>query len=499
MSQSHDAPALSERAACSLNSIMGTTMRVLKFGGTSVGSAAAISNTADILAAQRAQDERIVGVFSAMSGITNLLLSRADAAAHGDSEGVDAVRADLLAPHYAALFELVEDADRRRQTEALIAHHADEVSRLLYSIYVLRECTARARDRIASFGERMSTLLVAATLEDRGIAAQAIPSDTLIVTDSAFGNASPLLDRTTFRTRSTLEPLFQAGVMPIVTGFFGADEQGLTTTLGRGGSDYSAAILGYALDADEVQIWTDVDGVLTADPRVVPEAQMLDRVSYAEATELAYFGAKVIHPKTMHPAVEKGIPIRIQNTFNPDHVGTLIGADAPGQANGDNGTRRPAKALASVTGFAAVTVFGRGQIGVTDTTSRIFRAVGRTNANVYMISQASSQHSLTFLLEESYVAAIERELRAEFAADLELGRVESIAVDRDLAIVAVIGERMRGTPGVAGRVFSTLGAAGINIIAIAQGSSELNISCAIAGNEATRAVRALHEAFELAR
>ncbi len=474
-------------------------MRILKFGGTSVGSAAAISHTAGILAAQRAQDDRVVGVFSAMSGITNLLLSRADAAAHGDSEGVDAVRADLLAPHFAALFELVEDSDRRRQAEATISGYADEVSRLLYSIYVLRECTSRARDRIASFGERMSSVLIAATLEDRGIPAHAVPADRLIVTDSVFGSASPLLDRTSERARSVLEPLFHARIMPVVTGFFGADEQGLTTTLGRGGSDYSAAILGYALDADEVQIWTDVDGVLTADPRIVPDARMLDRISYAEATELAYFGAKVIHPKTMHPAVEKGIPIWIRNTFKPDQPGTMIGPAAPGWPNGESGNRRPAKALASVTGLAAVTVAGRGQIGVTDTTARIFRAIGRTSANVYMISQASSQHSLTFVLDEAQAGAVERELRAEFEIDLDRGRVESIEVDRDLAIVAVIGERMRGTPGVAGRVFSTMGANGINIIAIAQGSSELNISCAIAGNEATRAVRALHDAFELAR
>ena len=473
-------------------------MRVLKFGGTSVGSAAAISNTVDILAAQRELDERVVGVFSAMSGITNLLLSRADAAAHGDSEGVDAVRADLLAPHYAALFDLVEDSDRRRQAEATVAGYADEVARLLYSIYVLRECTARARDRIASFGERMSSVLIAAALEDRGIPAQAVPADRLIVTDSVFGSASPLLDRTAERARSTLEPIFQAHVMPVVTGFFGADEQGITPAVGRGGSDYSAAILGYALDADEVQIWTDVDGVLTADPRIVPEARMLDRISYAEATELAYFGAKVIHPKTMHPAVEKGIPIWIRNTFRPDQPGTMIGPAVLGRPNGENGSRRPAKALASVTGLAAVTVAGRGQIGVTDTTARIFRAIGRTSANVYMISQASSQHSLTFVLDDGQVGAVERELRAEFEVDLERGRVESIEVDRDLAIVAVIGERMRGTPGVAGRVFSTMGANGINIVAIAQGSSELNISCAIAGSEATRAVRALHEAFELA-
>jgi aspartate kinase len=464
-------------------------MLVMKFGGTSVGSAAAIAQTVEILA-EHAARERVVGVVSAMSGVTNALLAKAAAAAAGDSEGVDAARAALLAPHRAALLELLPNGDRRRDAEAALGALADEVARLLYSVYVLRELSPRASDRIVSFGERMSSVLVAAVLNERGTPAQAVPSDKLIVTDSMYGGASPLLDRTCARAQATLQPIFAAGLLPVVTGFFGADERGITTTLGRGGSDYSASILGHALDADEIWIWTDVDGVLTADPRLVPEAHTLGAISYAEATELAYFGAKVIHPKTMHPAVERNIPIWIKNTFRPDAPGTKIGPEA---ANG-----HIAKAIASISGLAAITVEGRGQIGVSDVTARIFSALGRTSVNVYMISQASSQHSVTFIVGGDEADEALAALRAEFEIDLERGRVLSIAVDPDLAIVAVVGGGMRGTPGVAGRTFSTMGAEGINIVAIAQGSSELNISFVISAGEVSRAVTALHRAFNIA-
>lgn len=468
-------------------------MLVMKFGGTSVGNAAAISQTVDILTHYAAQ-RRVIGVVSAMSGITNTLLAKADAAAAGDSEGVDAARAALLAPHRAALVELIPPGDRRRDTEASLGALADEASRLLYSVYVLRELSPRASDRIVTFGERMSSVLVAAVLNERGVPAQAVPADRLIVTDSVFGSAAPLLDKTRERAQATMRPIFDAGLLPVVTGFFGADERGITTTLGRGGSDYSGSILGYALDADEIWIWTDVDGVLTADPRLVPDAQTLPAITYAEATELAYFGAKVIHPKTMHPAVEREIPIWIKNTFRPEEPGTRIGPEGDGRD-----THPLATAIASISGLAAITVEGRGLLGVSDVTARIFSAIGRTNANVYMISQASSQHSVTFIVQGSQVDAALSALHSEFETDLQRGRVLSIVADRDLAIVAVVGGGMRGTPGVAGRIFGTMGRENINIVAIAQGSSELNISFVIAAGEVSRAVTALHETFVLGR
>lgn len=464
-------------------------MLVMKFGGTSVGNAAAISQTVDILA-HHAANGPVVGIVSAMSGITNTLLATAAAAEAGDSETVETSRATLLAPHRHALLELLPSGQRRRLTEANLATLVDEAARLLYSIYVLRELSPRARDRLVSFGERMSSIVVAAALEERGVPAQSVPADELIVTDSKFGSAAPKFDQTRTKARTTLQPLFENGVTPVVTGFFGADETGLTTTLGRGGSDFSASILGNVLDAEAVWIWTDVDGVLTADPRIVPDARTLDVISYDEATELAYFGAKVIHPKTMHPAAEAGIPLWIKNTFRPDQPGTRIDTESA--------PLPVAKAIASISGMAAVTVQGRGQIGVSDVTARIFASVGATGANVYMISQASSQHSVTFIVQDTEAAMVLAALEQEFAGDLQSERVLSVTLNDDLAIVAVVGAGMRGTPGVAGRVFSTMGENSINIVTIAQGSSELNISFVIAQADVAQAVNTLHTAFAIA-
>lgn len=461
-------------------------MRVMKFGGTSVGDADAIARTATIISRHAGQGA-VVAVVSAMSGITNTLLTTADAAARGDSETVETARAIILAPHRTALLQLVPGGERQRQTLAALGTLVDEVARLLYSIYVLRELSPRAKDRIVSFGERLSSVLVAAYLNETGTLAQAVDADQVIVTDSEFGSAAPLLELTRTQAQTTLQPLLASGVTPIITGFFGADQQGLTTTLGRGGSDFSASILGNALDAEEVWIWTDVDGVMTADPRLVPDAQTLERISYAEATEMAYFGAKVIHPKTMYPAQERNVPIWIKNTFRPEHPGTRIGPEA---SDGP-----VAKAIASISSVAIVTVEGRGQIEVSNVTARVFTAVGRTDANVYMISQASSQHSVSFIVRNVDVSAVVAALQREFAEDLRSRRVLSISDDRDLAIIAVVGGGMRGTPGVAGRVFATMGREQINVVAIAQGSSELNISFAVADGEVARAVSALHAAF----
>lgn len=458
----------------------------MKFGGTSVGSAEAIAGAARILAAEQ-QRGPVVAVVSAMSGMTNTLLDAAEAAVQGDSETVETARAMLLAPHRTAINKLLPSGERRRQVSATIGTLVDEAARLLYSIYVLRELSPRARDRLVSFGERMSSVLVAAHLEECGTPARAVNADKVIVTDSVFGSAAPLLELTRERAAENLKPLIGNGILPVVTGFFGANQEGLTTTLGRGGSDFSASILGNALSADEVWIWTDVDGVMTADPRLVPEARTLEALSYDEATELAYFGAKVIHPKTMYPAAEAGIPIWIKNTFNPAAAGTRIGPDSP------DGT--VAKAIAAVPGLAVVTVEGRGLIEVSRVTARIFAAVGQTDANVYMISQASSQHSVSFIVRNQDVPAVEAALAREFAEDIDRRRVLSIEVEPDLAIIAVVGAGMRGTPGVAGKVFGTMGSHGINIVTIAQGSSELNISFAVAEKDAARAVPALHTAF----
>ncbi len=460
--------------------------RIMKFGGTSVGDAPAIMRTARILQTH-ASSEPVVAVVSAMSGVTNLLLECGAAAVAGDSGAVETARALILEPHRKALTSLVPGGERMRQTSAALGTLVDEAARLLYSVYVLRELSPRAKDKLVSFGEKMSSLILAAHLSELGVSAEAVSADRLIVTDDVFGNASPILDATRQRANPILNEMLDRGILPVVTGYFGATTDSLTTTLGRGGSDFSASILGNALDASEVWIWTDVDGVMTADPRIVSDARTLDELSYNEATELAYFGAKVIHPKTMYPAADHGMPIWIKNTFSPTEPGTRIGPTIDDS--------RSAKAVASISSLAAITVEGRGLIDVSSVTTRIFGAVGRTGANVFMISQASSQHSVSFIVGDGDAEGVFVALTDEFEHDLARQRVLSVQVDRDVAIIAVVGAGMRGTPGVAGRVFSTMGEEGINIIAIAQGSSELNISFVVAGEDVSAAVLALHRVF----
>ena len=466
-------------------------LRVMKFGGTSVGSVDAVRQVTQILADAYRQGDRVAAVVSAMSGVTNQLLEAAAQAAAGNDQAHTQLRQALIERHRDTATALLTDSQRQHETIAQITALADRCSRLVESVHVLGHLSRRAEDWIASFGERMAAVLVAAALNQAGIPAEPVESDQIIVTDDQFGNASPLLDVTRERAHNILVPLLERGMLPVVTGYFGATLNGAVTTLGRGGSDYSAAILGYALDADEVWIWTDVDGVMTADPRLVPEARTLPAISYAEAAELAYFGAKVIHPRTMQPAASRGIPIWIKNTFNPDHPGTRIGPETV-----PNGS--VVKAITAIPGISVITVEGSSFLSVADVTARVFEAVAKTGANVYMIFQASSQHSLGFAVRQHEAAMVHAALTREFELDLHKGLIARISEDSQLAIVAVVGAGMKGTPGVAGRVFNTLGQAGINIVAIAQGSSELNISFVIAEHEVARAVPAIHAAFGLA-
>lgn len=462
---------------------------VMKFGGTSVGSAAALDQSARILATAWQSGDQVVAVVSAMSGVTNLLLDTVASAADGHPGAGDTLRTELIERHRVVIQELIQSTERQEQTEQAVGDLAERCARLVESVHVLRDLSPRVRDLVISYGERMSSVVVAALLADRGVPAESVDSDRVIVTDDAFGNATPLLDRSRERAEEVLRPLLARKVVPVVTGFFGATDSGVVTTLGRSGSDYSASIVGHAIQADEIWIWTDVDGVMTADPRLVPDARTLPAISFDEATEMAYFGARVIHPRTMQPAAEAAIPIMIKNTFNPDHPGTRISANSS-----EHGS---ARAITTISDVSVVTVEGGGFVGVAGITARVFSAVGNADINVYMISQASSQHSLSFVVPGRDGQAVVRILETEFEFDLYRQRVLRIWEDPRLAVVAVVGAGMRGTPGVAGRVFQTLGSESINIVAIAQGSSELNISCVVSMDDVRRAVRALHDAFHL--
>ncbi|MDQ7028306.1 MAG: aspartate kinase [Ardenticatenia bacterium] len=461
---------------------------VMKFGGTSVGSPEAIRRTVELLRRWHAGGDQVIAVVSAMRGVTDRLIQAAAAAAQGDTE-IPATAREHLWQRHAEAVEVLLGAGYHPVLD-FIDRELESFSNLCAAITVLGEVTPRAMDLISSLGERFSAHLVAAVLQANGTPGEAIMADEIVVTDDTFGAANPQLDLTTERVRARVIPLLERGGVPVVTGFMGATPEGYVTTLGRGGSDYTAAILGYAVDADEVWIWTDVDGVMTADPRIVPDARTLRRISYTEAAEMAYFGAKVLHPKTVRPAVEKGIPIRIVNTFNPDHPGTLIVKDSVRDG-------RAVKAVTMIPRLALITVEGRGMLGVPGVAARVFEAVAHEGVSVLMISQSSSEQSICFLVEENAGERVVHALEQAFAKELEQGHIDRIWAEHNVVIIAAVGAGMRHTPGVAATIFGALGERRINVLSIAQGSSEYNLSLVVSDQDAHEAVRAIHAAFQL--
>ncbi|MEJ5226075.1 MAG: aspartate kinase, partial [Anaerolineales bacterium] len=357
---------------------------------------------------------------------------------------------------------------------------------LCRAMAVLGEATPRGLDAVASLGERMSIRLLAAVIEAAGVRAAPIEATQLIVTNRNFQNAHPDFAATTERTRAVLLPLLQQGIVPVVTGFIGATPEGAVTTLGRGGSDYSAAILGAVLPADDVWIWTDVDGVMSADPRLVPEARTLPEISYSEVAELAYYGAKVLHPKTVRPVVDAGIGLRICNTFNPSHPGTRL------VAHSANGNGHVIKAVTAIKKQRLVTIEGRGMLGVPGVAARAFGAVAATGTSVPLITQASSEQSICFAVPSESAPAVLTALEQAFAAELASDDIDRVWATEDVSIITVVGAGMRHTPGVAGKVFGQLGGQGVNVLAIAQGSSEVSISMVVSAADTEPAVRALH-------
>lgn len=463
---------------------------VMKFGGTSVGSADALKNVVKIVSDARQNGHEIVVVVSAMSGVTNLLLDAAYQAEVGHEDVAHRAKAEIGHKHAEATLHFLDHTPERDAVLATISSLLDEFAALCHGIRVLGELTPRALDVIGGLGERMNAPQVAAILNQAGLPAESIEATQLIVTDNCFGSAVPLVEATGLNTPAKLRPLLEAGKIPVVTGYIGATEDGIPTTLGRGGSDYSATILGRALEADEVWIWTDVNGVITADPRVVPEAHPISHLSYAEISELSYFGAKVLHSQAIRPARRVNMPVRILNTFEPDHPGTLITADYK-----NNG--KTVKAVTAIKNMSLVTVSGPGMIGITGVAGRTFTAVARTGTNVLMISQASSEQSICFVIPTPDVPKVVASLEAELVREIERRDLEQIKWEENTVILAVVGAGMKGQPGVSGRLFSALGQEKINIIAIAQGSSEFNISLVVAQGEADLAVKAIHRAFML--
>jgi len=466
-------------------------IRVMKFGGTSVGDAIRIRRAAEIVATA-SKDSSVVAVVSAMGGVTNRLAEAAQASAAGNRDTAVQIAETLRKQHQEAVKDLVSNDDRRFLLIAEIEKIIEQVTGLCYGTALLRELTPRVLDEILSTGERLSARLLANALCELGLKGVAVEATELIVTDNISGRADPLMPQTREKAAARLLPLIADDLVPVVTGFIGATAEGMLTTLGRGGSDYSATILGAALDAAEVIIWTDVDGVLTADPRLVPEARTLREISYNEAAELAYFGAKVLHPKTLRPVSEACIPAWIRNSFVPARQGTKITATG-------HPTARGGKAITAISGVSLITVGGRGIVGLPGVAGKTFSAVANAQANVLLISQSSSQNDICFIINSEDEARTVEMLRQAFAFDLAHQQIEHITVNPDIAIVAVVGDRMRGTPGISGRTFSALGRRAINIIAIAQGSSEYNVSFVVEASMMGDAVLTLHSEFGLQR
>jgi len=461
---------------------------VMKFGGTSVGNARRMQEVAEIVS--HSDFEQRVVVVSAMSGITDLLLSAAHAAADKKHHDFMAAQQAIQTAHHTAIEELALPADQAKHLTAAVNELLEELAHVLESIYALGELSNRAQDLIVSFGERLNIHLVAAALAQKSTPARPVETTKLIVTSNEFGNAQPQLDKSTPKATRVLGKLLDEGIVPVVTGFIGATTDGITTTLGRGGSDYSATILGYCLSAKEVWIWTDVSGVMTADPRLIPHAHTLPILSYEEAAELSYFGAKVLHPLTMVPAALKNIPIIIKNTFQPDDPGTKISKQA--QRTKDGG-----KAITTMKNLSLITVQGKGMTGVPGVAAKVFGTIAAANINVLFISQASSEYNISLVVRHDDGTEAMRILQQTFGTELAKNNIETVKLENNLAIVAVVGEGMKGHPGVAGKTFASLGEEGINIIAIAQGSSERNISLVIAQEDIPVAVRAVHDAFHL--
>lgn len=458
-------------------------MKILKFGGSSIGTAESIENLLGILKELYAKGERPITVLSAMSGVTNLLTTLAEDAANGQE--FQRSLEELEAKHFLVVKKLIAV---RNQNPVLtqLKIYFNELEELLQSVYSLRELSFQSKDLIISYGERCSAYMVSKIAEQFFPESKYVDSREFLKTDSRFGNAQVDLSLTEDLVKSFFNE--NAGKMLFVTGFIASDEKGRATTLGRGGSDYTAAILGSILDAERIEIWTDVEGMLTADPRIVKKAFPLPVLSYTEAMELSYFGAKVIYPPTMIPAFLKKIPIVIRNTFNPTFPGTVIQHDS-------GKSTFPIKGISSIDSVSVLNLLGSGMIGKAGFSGRLFTLLARKQINVILITQSSSEHSITFAVHPGDAIRAKRLIEQEFELELEAKKLLPLEIENDLSVLAIVGENMKQTPGMSGKLFHALGRNGVNVRAIAQGSSEYNISVIISRKDLSKALNSVHDAF----
>lgn len=455
--------------------------RVVKFGGSSLATSDRVKNVATISKSIAAEGFPTVLVVSAIGGITDQLIECAHTAERNGAMAFE--KLDKIKNRH---YDVYPEEMSERDTEKLILTHFAELNDILKAVSLIRVCSSRTLDYILTYGERLNAQLLTRMLKRSGSLAEYVDAREIIVTDKRHDAARVLVDASYARIRAR----FTENLIYVVTGFIASSEDGVTTTLGRGGSDYTAALIGAALDVEKIEIWTDVDGFMSADPRIVDSAFVLPQVSYEEAMELSYFGAKVIHPETLRPAVQKGIPVWIKNSFSPEKAGTKISGTA-------NGSDHPVKGIASFHNISMINVQGSGMVGVPGVSGRLFGALAREGINVIMITQASSEHSICFVIQSKDADAAKSALQVEFEPELVSGKIDDIGVRHNLAIMAAVGENMAGHPGISGKLFEAIGKNSINVIAIAQGSSERNVSLVVDELDAVMAVNVIHSAFYL--
>jgi len=450
---------------------------VMKFGGSSVADAERMRRCARLVK-DGAVANRVVAVVSALDGVTEELLELADAAGAANHPVMEARMTDVSRRH--------QECGRALGDPMLAAQLLGQLDRLILGISAVGELTPRSKDAVVAFGERLSAVLFRKALELEGVKARAFTGQEAgLVTNERYGEAEPLLELSLYQVAETLKGPLEADEVPVVSGFIAATQHGVTTTIGRGGSDYSATLVGAAIKADEIWIWSDVDGLMSADPRIVPGAKLLERIRFAEAVEMGLFGAKSMHPRALEPAAERKIPVRMKNTFNPTGPGTLITDDGPQSTD-------VVRSVLVVKDASLITVTGAAMMGRPGTAARIFQLLADRGINIRAIILSVSEAGICFAVAGSQAALARAALEA---AMLRSGEARAVDVEEKVAIVAVIGSNMRGHPGTAARVFAAVGRGAINVIAIAQGSSELSISFMVKGDQGAGAVRALHDEF----
>ena len=464
---------------------------VMKFGGTAINSADKVRHIASLIKSQKEKgNDEIVGVISAARGMTDKISSIPLNIKTSDKQFITDFLKNTSYIHINIIDNAIKNEKLKNEARSVLTALIKELEDILTGVLLLGEITPKSLDYLMSFGERLSTPIVSFALRDLGSLSEYLTGkEAGILTDSNYGEARPLMDTTRLRVVHKIEPLLSSNVIPLVTGFIGADQNGNTTTIGRGGSDYTATIIASSIDADEVWFLGDVDGLMTADPKIVSEARVIKEVSFAEAMEMALFGAKYMHPRALEPVMDTKIPVRIRNAFKVDHQGTLI------SQNLTKTSQKTVKSISAIRHTALIDVSGGGMVGAPGTAAKIFDALAKNRVNIMMISQSPSESSISIVVRRDELD------KAIMTLDLNLlGKlVKRVNINNDVAVIAAVGSGMRGIKGVAARVFNAVAKRNVNVIMIAQGSSELNLAFVVNDSDCEQVVIALHDEFELGK